>query len=461
MNVQTRWIVVPAIAWAGIVGAVSVCAAADATPPTTQPAAAASSEGGFPYVGRVTGTNVRVRSGPDGNYYPVCKLGTGDEVTVHEQQYGWLAISPPSGVYSLIDKQYVDKTADGVGVVNDDNVWVRAGSDMDPSRYAKQVMLKKGAEVKIWGETSDGAFYKIAPPEGARLWISAQYVSRGSGKTIAKAPAKPREGSKGDRQPTAPPANRPRPRVTVTEGPTTQPAAFGKYTAEITAIDAAIKLESQKPLGEQNYKPFIEQLRPIAEQTDEPVAQIYAQKRMEQLSAKTDLVSLIADVAALAGDSKRIHDEAQKIRDSIKPPPDVVVDGRVEARGELRPSEIFDGRSKAYPKRYRLVDPAGDKTVAYVEIPPGSGIGVEPYFGKYVAVRAKERKLARGVVQPIPVLPAQEIVELDVRDSRPGLTELPNTDTASGNPVIGPLLIGPTSRPAPERTTPPTSRPAE
>jgi uncharacterized protein YgiM (DUF1202 family) len=462
MNVRTRWIVGAAVALTAIAGTVAVCPA-QTNAPATQPAAGASD--GFPYTAHITGTNVRIRSGPDGNYYPVGKLDAGEEVTVYGQQYGWLSIAPPKGCYSIIDREYVDKTADGKGVVNGDDVWVRAGSDLDSKRYAKQVKLRKGAELKLLGETSDGAFYKIVPPEGAMLWVSAQFLSKGAGagpsqgiktgdaakptKAAAAAPAA------GAREPAARPLQ---PKVSTTQP--AQTAAFGKYGSEIAAIDASIKLETQKPLAQQTFKPLIEQLKPIAQQDDEPVAKLYAQRRMEQLQAKGELMGVIQEVATLEKASDEEHQRASKVRDSIKPPPETIIDGRVKASGELRPSAVFDSPSQAFPKRCRLVDPANDQTVAYVELPTGSTISVDQFFGKYVTVKAKERKLTSGTIQPLSVLMADDIVVTEPKAFSPGMIKLPNTENASGQPDSGPKVGAPTTRPAPKTADAPTSKPA-
>jgi hypothetical protein len=145
-------------------------------------AASAFGQGGSSetrYVGEITGTtsHVNVRSGPSTNFYRVLQMSAGDRVQVIGEDSGWIAIVPPPGCYSLISQHYVDVGAGGEGVVNGNAVRVRAGSDLDKHRYAVQRKLSKGAVVKIIGEAHEG-FLKIAPPEGARLWIHGDYVAR-------------------------------------------------------------------------------------------------------------------------------------------------------------------------------------------------------------------------------------------------------------------------------------------
>jgi hypothetical protein len=131
------------------------------------------------FVGEVTGTSsqVHVRSGPSTNFYPVVRLAPGDRVQVVGEDSGWYAIEPLPGCYSLISKHYVDIGAGEEGVVNGDAVRVRVGSDLDEHRYAVQLKLDKGAAVRVLGEEAEG-FLKIAPPNGARLWIHGDYVAR-------------------------------------------------------------------------------------------------------------------------------------------------------------------------------------------------------------------------------------------------------------------------------------------
>lgn len=152
------------------------------------------------------------------------------------------------------------------------------------------------------------------------------------------------------------------------------------------------------------------------------------------------------------------HSLAEQIRRGIRPPPEPIVDGRVEARGELRPSQVFDAQSSAIPRRYRLVDPATDRTVAYVEA-GDTGIDMNKYLGRYVAVRASSRRLTAGTVQPISVLPPEEVVIVEPGKFSPTLIELPDSSAASGQPVRAPSVGSPTTRPAPTGGQP-TTRPA-
>jgi len=126
----------------------------------------------------LTGADVYIRSRALPEAYTCGKISRSATVTVAGRDGDWLKIVPPEGVFSVIAKSYVRRDADNWGTVTGDNVRVRAGSspllaDTD-AHYAEQGHLNTGHTVAIIGEGSD--FYKIVPPGGAYVWISARYV---------------------------------------------------------------------------------------------------------------------------------------------------------------------------------------------------------------------------------------------------------------------------------------------
>jgi len=119
----------------------SVVAGADDAPP--RPVIA---------TGEVVGDDVYVRSGPSMNHYTVCKLDAGQRVAILGERGAWYEIIPPEGVSSLISGEYVDSPDGKTGVVNGNNVRVRAGSLLNGSKYTVQTMLSRGADVTIVGK---------------------------------------------------------------------------------------------------------------------------------------------------------------------------------------------------------------------------------------------------------------------------------------------------------------------
>lgn len=133
----------------------------------------------FPYTAEVIGDNINIRSGPGTDYYTCGKLNKGDMVEVVNKQFSWSRIVPPGGSFSWISMQYVSRDPDNpnIGIVTGDIVRVWAGSDsMGPVRSETlQLKLNRGHKVKLLGNNRDD-YYKIAPPDGAYLWVSTQFI---------------------------------------------------------------------------------------------------------------------------------------------------------------------------------------------------------------------------------------------------------------------------------------------
>lgn len=142
----------------------------------------------YPFKGVITGTDVNIRSGAGTTYYVVTKLNPGDIVTVHDNVFGWLKVTPPEGVYSYIAKQYVKVDDAGkTGTLTGNRVSVRAPSKVGKS-YKVQLYLSTGDKVTILGEKDE--YYKIVPPDDVRLFVKATLVKKATPEDIAKAAAK-------------------------------------------------------------------------------------------------------------------------------------------------------------------------------------------------------------------------------------------------------------------------------
>lgn len=196
----------------------------------------------FPWEGEVSGSGVYVRSGAGANWYPTTKLNTGDRVVVLGEKFGWYQITPPPGSFSFIDMAMVDRKAGAkAGTVNQDKVYVRAGSTLEQRKNATQLVLNKGATVEIIGEAE--GFYKITPPAGASLYISKQYVKPVDGKLTT--------GMVERYLSTNPPPAQPRaePVETVSAAPPTSDAASGQVTQRLSDLVPLAREESVASSG--------------------------------------------------------------------------------------------------------------------------------------------------------------------------------------------------------------------
>jgi hypothetical protein len=300
--------------------------------------------------GEVTGDNVHVRSGPSLNHYPVLKLAAGDRVTVVGEEGDWYQILPPSEAFSLISGDYVD-TADGEhGVVNGNNVRVRAGSSLSEHKYTVQTMLSKGAEVTILGRNPDG-FLRIVPPEGATLWISRQFIElvpdelirleKETAGTMTKSSSSERSETEAEEGQTA---RSPEKDGKEAEAETETRSALAKLPPSgarrtLELLDDEARQEMDKPLLERQFDSLIERYQAVAsEQTeDDSLASQYASKRVEQLTYMKELIESVRKVRRLSERAESARREKMGERASLKTVEPSKPAG-VDVKGELKDS---------------------------------------------------------------------------------------------------------------------------
>ncbi len=418
--------------------------------------------------GEVGRNDVYVRSGASMNHYTICKLQAGDRVTIVAEQGEWYEILPPPGTFSLVSGEYVDTVDEQSGVVNGDNVRVRAGSSLNDQKYTVQAALSRGAKVKILGRNPDG-FFRIEPPAGATVWINRAFVERvpdallkleAEGGPPVKKTATDIDASAPAHDVPLPPASDATPKVVLakktdassvdrsTKGPalmpSIKPADPEKRTAAdpkpvvqsrpiapdaatvpsplslvppseqrrgLEELDAAVDAEVAKQPTERNFEPIIEGYKRIASQSEDEFAQRYAEARLGQLESMASLVGTLRRIRELNEEAeikRRQFMQERANADFVTLP--AVLTG-FDAQGELRTSALYPPGTQ--PRRLRLIDPAAHgRTVGYVEIPTDSNIVVEGFLGRFVGVRASEKRLQVGGVDPVPIYIVRELVIL-------------------------------------------------
>ena len=135
-----------------------------------------------PYEAEIVADDVPVRAGNGSRYYVTGKLRRGDRVRVHRHDPGgWYMIAPPQGSFSWIRADYVQRQAN-VGVLTQNQVVVRVGTEFGDDHEIEQVRLSTGDQVEILGERilqlGPGAtrMYQIKPPQGEYRWIEGKHV---------------------------------------------------------------------------------------------------------------------------------------------------------------------------------------------------------------------------------------------------------------------------------------------
>lgn len=374
--------------------------------------------------GVVTADDVYVRSGPSLNHYTICKLARGTQVSVLGENNGWIEIEPPEPAFSLVSSEFIDTVDKRTGVVNGNNVRVRAGSLLNSNKYTVQTMVSSGFEVQIVGENPDG-FLRIKPPAGATLWIHGDFI-----KTGAEAQAELAVGAESATDAGQPvQADGSPDRDSIVEGGEESGAANAAMqdssdlsalasippTPQRTALrglDAETERELGKPIYERSFEPILERYRKVAAQTSDAFASAYAKSRLHQIEGFVAVVAgarRMREMDDRAGRKRREFLSARSALRSIKIP----TPRGIDAKGELLTSALYPPGS--LPRRYRLVDPKSPetRTLGYVELPANSTIDVTPLLGKYVGVRASITRLQGDSVNPVPIFVADELILLD------------------------------------------------
>lgn len=337
------------------------------------------------YVGVVTGQNVRVRTGPGLNHYEMARLSAPTRVTVlgpDRADPAWLHIVPPEGVYSLISKRFVQRDGD-IGTVIGDDVNIRAGSDLDTRAVEiAQALATRGSQVRIVGETEE--YFKIVPPEGVTVCVSADYVrpADGAGAPVVPQPATPRLA-----------ASQPASEATSQPGtaPTTSLAAQRSEQArrELAALEAfqaaetALEAEYAKPAEQRDLRRLLATYQALDVAPDSQLRP-FVDYRVRFLELA---IERVAAVEQARGDIERalarqLREEAERARiqvDTVRPEPSYA------ARGRLRASALFDGRG-AIPKRWAVYDVGTNEIIAWAQSTTNT-VDLRPYEGQVVALK--------------------------------------------------------------------------
>lgn len=356
----------------------------------------------YPYVGVVAGDSVYVRSGDSTNCYAVMKVSKGQRLTVQGESAGWLKVTPPTGTFSWVDKTFVERSGDQ-GTITGDRVWVRAGSLLSNERTAAQCVLNKGDKVTILGE--DETFLKIQAPANACLYIASRFiVPEGQATAIVAASSQP--GAAGS-QPAGSPSQSlatGNPGI-ITRSASQKPRATGGATGtsshrttaaqpsgpvdlqqDFDLLEADLKSELAKPADQRNFDTLMAKYKALAEQAGDEAIQAAAKVRVKDL----------ANIGNAQGSSDAVARADEMFKKELeiwnRPRPAALPSDPKrgwDAKGVLKPSWVFTGNNTA--KLYRLVDPATDTAVAYIQQTPELAQTLEGLLGRSIAVRAAQQ----------------------------------------------------------------------
>jgi hypothetical protein len=172
----------------------------------------------------VSQPTAEVRSGPSGEslFYVTNQLRKGDHVEIVKTEAGgWLAIKPPAGSVSWVNKRFLKPYERNVWTVESEaDVEVLYGSEVHAGKpNVRSVWLKRGAMLQATGLTraaDDGNWLAIKSPDTEVRYIRAVDVSPGVTASAGSGPAPPVAAESGRAasnsyavQPVPPPAAEP------------------------------------------------------------------------------------------------------------------------------------------------------------------------------------------------------------------------------------------------------------
>lgn len=343
----------------------------------------------FPFLAEITSDDVYIRSGPGTQYYNCGKARKDDKVKVVSNKFSWLQIVPPAGSYSWISKQYVqiDPQNNTSGTVIGEAVRVYAGSDeVQPMHSTSmQVKLNKGDKITIVGEEKDG-YCKIAPPEGAYLWVSSQNT-KPLGTLMAPTPAMtttPAIPATAHRMPASPfPTNPGELKTPVSSpnepnmpSPTPVVTMEEQRMGEVQALKEKIEAERAKPAADQNFAELKKAIAVIAGDKQSPKAARSAAGLLNTIG-KCELSLEVANAMKVQED--QLTKTQQKIEGAKNEGLSKIEDkGIFAAIGTLKESPLFAETPGA--KYYKVVGENG-KTLCYAR---PAGAAVDTDLSKFV-----------------------------------------------------------------------------
>ena len=324
----------------------------------------------FPYVAEITEDDIPVRSGPGTNYYICGKLKKSGKVNVVGSQFSWSRIVPPAGSFSWISNRYISIDPDNpaVGIVTADGIRVYAGSEYKEPIHSETLQLKlnRGDEVRFVG-AQKGDYYKIAPPEGAYLWVSTKYTkpieSPAPAPKVTPSPTIVTPApTTTDTKPTPAPKPEIKPII-----PTTV-AGESENLKLYYALKEQIVAERAKPAEQQNYENIKVALAAIANNKEAGKAAQYADLTIKQIKGFELALDINKEVELQNDELKNIYGKIEQARATKLAQFQAVALGKFAVIGTLQTSSIFG--TPAEQTQYRITDDSG-KTFCYA-LPIGS-----------------------------------------------------------------------------------------
>ncbi|MCX5648995.1 MAG: hypothetical protein NTX40_07860 [Planctomycetota bacterium] len=227
------------------------------SPPAPAQTTATAARPTPPYTGFINADLVNIRCGPGSYYYPLVQAAKNTPVVVESESRDWLALRPLTGVCGLVAKNDVTLSGDGAtATLASPAARVYASGPAARRQWCVMPAPAEGATFQVLGP-AEGDRLRVAPPEGARVYVLTQYVTPGASLTSVG----------------------PLPSVNV-EPPKLDPLAQAYNDA-----GAALAGEMKKPVDERDYAPALAQFADIADKAEKNWLKAAASRRAAEIQA--------------------------------------------------------------------------------------------------------------------------------------------------------------------------------
>jgi hypothetical protein len=188
-----------------------------------------------------------------------------------------------------------------------------------------------------------------------------------------------------------------------------------RYEALLALIEGELAAVVQKPNAGQDFQSLLPRYEEIAAQTEETLPARIAKIRLRQLrdllDVRAERVRLTSDFADLDMFRSRMNDRRMEI---MRQRAEEALE-EFDLEGELRQSYAFAPEMR----RFRLVDPESQTTIAYVDIPRRVSADVDSLIGRTVGISTATQRFSSSARVQIAV--ARSIVDLAPRWVDPGV----------------------------------------
>jgi SH3-like domain-containing protein len=309
-----------------------------------------------PYSGFINADLVNIRCGPGPYFYPLVQAAKNTPVVVESESRDWLALRPLTGACGLVAKNDVKIAADGAtATLASPAARVYASGPAARRQWCVMPAPAEGATFQVLGP-AEGDRLRVAPPEGARVYVLTQYVTPGA----SLASPGPIESAN-------------------IEPPKLDPLAQAYKDA-----GAALAEEMKKPVDERDYAPALAQFADIADKAEKNWLKAAASRRAAEIQALVEQQNEFRATVAIGSrlDQRLTELDAQRTaamtaaerEAALQKPPFL-------ATGVVAPMESLEGVD--HPIKFKLVDQRGRPVVVL----QSTLYDLNQYAGKAVGVR--------------------------------------------------------------------------